>query len=187
MAIVGKNVVTLGLRGTVSELLVFKQLGGKTVVSQAPQKREREFTEGEKAHQGKFRQAILYGKSVNADATIKAEYKKQAEEDQSAYNVAVADFMNAPEIEEIDVSNYTGAVGSTIRIRATDDFLVTRVNVKIENDDATLAEQADAVLDANGVDWLFTAKKNNATLAGDKITITVNDSPGNATKQSQTL
>ena len=41
--------------------------------------------------------------------------------------------------------------------------------------------------DKNGLDWIFTAKKKNASLDGDKITITVNDMPGNEASKTQTL
>lgn len=57
-------------------------------------------------------------------------------------NVAVADFFNAPNIQEIDVSAYTGQIGSVIRVRATDDFNVNDVFVHITNADGSLVEEA---------------------------------------------
>jgi len=135
----------------------------------------------------KFQQATIYGKSVLTNAATKAAYEVKAEPGQSAYNVAVADFFHAPDIEEVDTTTYTGLVGSTIRVRATDDFKVAKVHVVIANTDGTLVEEADAVLQTNGIDWLFTAKKANASLAGDKITVTAYDNPHNSTVKLKTI
>lgn len=187
MAVVGKNIVTQGLSGMIGGTIVFRQVGKQTIVAAAPEKKERTATAGERAHRSKFGMAILYGKGVIADPTSKKEYGKQAEDGQSAYNVAVADFMNAPEIDEVDVTKYTGEIGSKIRVRAIDDFEVARVYIKIENPDGTIAEEGEAIADPNGLDYIFTAKKKNTSLDGDKITILVNDLPGNETKKEQTL
>ena len=87
----------------------------------------------------------------------------------------------------MDVSAYTGAKDSTIKVRCIDDFKVVSVYLKIENSDGSVADEGPAVLSANGLDWIFTAKKVNASLAGDKITITAMDKPGNETEESQLL
>ena len=41
--------------------------------------------------------------------------------------VAMSDYLNAPVIENIDVSKYKGVIGNIIAIQADDDFKVTRV------------------------------------------------------------
>ena len=187
MARVGRNIVTQGLSGMIGGTIVFRQVGDQTIVGQAPEKKEREISSNEKAHRAKFGRAILYGKSAVADPISKELYQKQAETGKSAYNVAVADFMNAPEIDEVDVRDYTGEIGSTIRVRATDDFQVNRVYVKIEGEDGSMVEEGEAVADPNGLDYLYTAKKKNVSLTGDKITIEVNDIPGNEALKTETL
>ena len=85
------------------------------------------------------------------------------------------------------MSNYTGEEGSTIRIKATDDFEVADVQVKIANADGTLVEVGNAVLQSDGLFWLYTATKLNESLQGDKITVTVSDIPGNNTIEEKTL
>ena len=187
MARVGRNIVTQGLSGMIGGTIVFRQVGDQTIVGQAPAKQDRIPSEDEKAHRIKFGQAILYGKSAISDPISKSMYQKQAKEGESAFNIAVADFMNAPEIDEVDVRDYTGEIGSTIRVRATDDFQVSRVYVKIEGEDGSMVEEGEAVADPNGLDYLYTAKKKNVSLTGDKITIEVNDIPGNETVKTQTL
>lgn len=101
----------------------------------------------------------------------------------STYNVAVADLLNAPDIEEINLSGYAGNPGDIIKITATDDFGVVAVNLKIENSDGTLVEQGAAV--NNGAEWIYTATTLNPDLTGDKITVTASDAPANLTEESK--
>lgn len=180
------NVVTHGLSGKI-DLLVFRSRGKKTIVSRVPQKSSQPPTAAQEAVKQKFQQAVLYGKSVNANPAQKAAYEDQAKEGQSAYNVAIADFFNAPDIEEINVADYTGAIGSKIIVKATDDFEVVKVHVKIENGNGSLVEEGDAVADAIGLNYTYTATIANASLAGDKITVTAFDNPNNETESSKTL
>lgn len=179
------NVVTHGLSGKI-DLLVFRQKNGKTVVSKAP-KEKTSLTVGQQQVNAKFQQAVIYAKAATADAALKAAYNEKTEAGQSAFNLAIADFFNAPNIQGVDVSNYTGQVGSKILINVTDDFKVTSVHVQINNSDGSLVEEGEAVQDANGITWVFTATQANASLAGDKIVVTATDNPGNDTTAEQTL
>lgn len=121
------------------------------------------------------------------DPDSKAEYAEKAAGGKTAYNVAVADFFSAPDIDEIDLSSYTGTVGDTIRVRATDDFKVTQVVVTIANADGSLVEEGEAVLQPNGLDWVYAATVDNPSLEGDRILVQAIDRPGNVTEQEQEL
>ncbi len=182
MAHVKNNLITKGISGMLGDTLVFKQVGKETIVSTKPQQ-PAELSDKQKAVRLRFQQAALYAKGQLADPASKAEYEKVAKADgdvfTTAYNVAVADFLSAPDIEEIDVSQYTGAVGSKIRVTVADDFKVKDVTVTIANPDGSLVESGPAVQQANLNEWLYTATVQNDTLAGDKITITAHDKPGN--------
>ena len=178
------NVVTHGLSGKVGDLLVFRQRAGKTVVAKAPPKRK-VTTEQQKEQQRKFQRAVLYAKSVIADsAGMGAVYNKAAKKGLTAYNVAVADFFHAPDIQNIDVSGYTGQPGDIIRIEITDDFAVKEVKVTITNADGSLVEKGFATPDAVGYLWIYTATATNDSLDGDKIEITASDLPGNVTQEA---
>jgi hypothetical protein len=187
MAKVGRNVVTTKLSGKLGDLIVFRTRGNRTYVASAPQKKDREPTQNQKEHQQHFQEAIVYGKGVIADPNLKATYQEAAGENQSAFNVAVADFMSAPQIEEIDLSNYHGNPGDTIRVRAVDDFMVVQVAVSIFNGDSSLVEEGTAVKQPNEIDWVYTTKEQNSNLTGDKIVIRVSDMPGNITSQEKML
>jgi hypothetical protein len=190
MAIVKNNIITQGLSGMLGGTLVFKSVGNKTIVSTTP-KQGGEPTDKQKAHRQRFQQAVLYAKAQLADETHKAEYEEAAKHQNelgiNAYSVAVADFLNAPDIVEVDLTNYHGNVGDTIRMRVTDDFKVVGVKVIIQNGDGSLVEQGNATVQSNGLDWVFTATVANASLDGDKILIQASDQPGNVTETTQTM
>lgn len=183
----GRNIILHGFSGRLGDTLVIRQRGGETILSAAPGERDTEPTEAQKVQQRKFQEAIIYGKTQMADAASKAEYEARADEMRSAFNVAVADFFNAPEIDEVDVTAYNGSAGSSIRVRAVDDFKVEQVHVSISNDDGSLVEAGDAVLQDNGLDWVYTATADNTETSGDKIVVRVSDKPGNITENETTL
>lgn len=188
MARVSNNIITQGLSGTIGGTLVFRQVGNQTVVSAAPKESDKAPTAKQLAHQERFQMAALYAKAQLADPTSKAEYEAaRNDESGNAYAIAVADFMQAPDIHTIDLSDYTGQVGDTISVRVTDNFKVMGVKLRIENADGSLVEETAAVRQTNGLDWVFTATAANASLIGDKITILATDKPGNLTKETRTL
>ena len=99
----------------------------------------------------------------------------------------MGDFSHAPDIDEIDVTQYKGAVGDTIRIRVTDDFKVKQVQLAIYNADGSLVESGDAVKQTNEIDWLYPATVVNETTAGDRMVIRASDQPGNIAEAEQAL
>ncbi|CAD7805290.1 hypothetical protein CHRY9390_01345 [Chryseobacterium aquaeductus] len=181
------NIVTHGLSGKVGDLLVFSQRNGKTVVSKVPKERTGELSEKQKQHKLKFQKAVLYAKSVLADPSKNQMYAAMADSSKgiTTYNVAVADLLNAPDIEEIDLSNYNGNVGDTIKIIVLDDFQVVSVTVRIENADGSLVEEGIAI--DNGAEWIYTATISNPDLSGDKITVKATDNPDNVTALTQDI
>ena len=110
-----------------------------------------------------------------ANPVIKEAYQADIEDVDTAYDVAVADFLNAPYINGIDVSHYTGQVNSYIQVRAVEDFEVKEVTVTIQNSDGTEVESGVAVQQDGGIWWRYTATTANESLAGDKIVIRVSD------------
>ena len=105
----------------------------------------------------------------------------------TVYNLAIADVFHAPEVRELDASAYTGATGSTIRVRAIDDFKVNAVQVSIFSAANELLEQGAAVPDSNGMDWTYTATTDNPVITGCTIKVQASDLPGNATVKEQVL
>lgn len=127
----------------------------------------------------RLQQAVVYGK-----AALKDFFKKDLYEADSGsgnpFDVAFADFLNAPSIDAIDFSEYNGKIGSRILITVVDDFKVTAVHLQIQNADGSMADEGYATQGLFETEWIFTATRNNPVIAGDKITVTASDLPGNA-------
>lgn len=178
-----KNDVVLGMKGKFGKMFVFKQVAGKTIAARAPGPSTAEPTPAQLAQRARFQQAILYGQSVVAAPDVKKQYDAAAPEGRSGFTVAVADFMHAPNISQIDLTTYSGQVGDKIRLQVTDDFKVKSVKVTIENGDGSLVEEGNAVQVGDGPEWVYTATTANGSIDGDKITVSATDNPANLTTQ----
>ena len=186
------NIVTDGLSGKLGNTIVFRQRGGKTIVASKPTKRKRELSEAQKNHHRRFRAASSYAKQAIQNPELKAAYQQQAAADQSAYNVAIANYMNRPEIANLDLSIYTGGKGDALVVEVTDDYMVADVEVAIYSKAGTLLEQGPAQLDGNGISrgtpaWIYTTQKANGQLNGSKLVIRASDLPGNTTEKTAVL
>lgn len=136
----------------------------------------------------RIQQAAFYGHDVHQDPDKKATYAAGIDEIlRSPYAVAVADYLNAPNITNVDFSGYHGKIGDCIVVEATDDFAVHHVHVRIQNPDGSLVEEGDATPQPDGCTFHYLATATNVSLAGDKITITAADNPGNETTRLEEL
>jgi len=180
MAQVRNNIIIKGLSGSIGNQLVFKQdKAGRTIVGAPPSiDPDRTYSEAELERQEVFRDATVYAKGAKGEAV----YIEKAEgTPMSAYNVAIADWFHGPEIREIDIENWSGAVGEVIRIQVVDNVKVAKVNVVISNSEGAVLEQGVAV-PAEGA-WLTyttTATAQN----GAQLVVTAEDLPGNVTDMS---
>jgi len=134
-----KNIVTSGFSGKLGNELVFKQVNGETIVASAPIKSEKDPSPAQEAQREKFKEAAIYAKSALQDADVKQQYLEQAHrrKHSSAFAVAVKDYFIEPKIKDIDVSQYSGAIGEKIHIKAVDDFKVASVGVVIKDGNDT--------------------------------------------------
>jgi hypothetical protein len=106
----------------------------------------------------------------------------------SAYLVAMSDYLKAPEVKSVDTTGYTGAVGQSIIVKATDDFQVRVVNVIIEDAAGNELERGAAVTTEDILfGWLYTTTAVNPALAGTKVIVSVSDVAGNRTEKTFTL
>ncbi|MBC8082056.1 MAG: hypothetical protein H7Z21_02490 [Hymenobacter sp.] len=182
------NALTQGLSGKVSGLVFRQNANGTVSVGDAPRPSTKAPTAGALAQRQKFQQAAFYGRTVQQDPAQKAAYEAGVDANAtSAYIVAVADYLNAPSIRQVDFAAYRGQPGDVITIQATDDFALAQVRVQIQNPDGTLVEEGAATAEPDGFTFRYAATAANPALAGDKITVTVTDTPGNATTQQATL
>ncbi|HEX3009511.1 MAG TPA: hypothetical protein VHO90_18035 [Bacteroidales bacterium] len=181
------NIITDGLRGKVGRSIVFRQFNGETIVSKSPTTSNRTATASQLKQRDHFQEGVIYGKTVVVTPELRAQYESAVPEGKSVYKIALADFLKAPKIRNVDVSKYTGQIGSLIKVRAVDDFIVKSVHIAISNSDGSLVEQGEAVKAANGVDWEYKATTNNTSTEGDKIVILASDLPGNVAESGRSF
>ena len=177
MAKVDKNIVVTGLSGSLGDQLVIQEgRGGQTIVRTKPKPSGKAQTEAQAAHQERFREGAAYAKQAIKTEALYAE--KAAGTVQTAYNVALADFLHPPEIVDVDLSAYSGKTGETIRIKAQDNVLVKAVNVVIAAADGTVVESGAASAIASQMGWWEYVTTAAASGNGIKVLAVAQDLPG---------
>jgi hypothetical protein len=160
--------------------LVYRNVRGNVVVSRKPDTSNVVSSESQIAHRERFKQAAAYGKSVMADAETRALYEAAAKSKNiPVFALTIADFFNAPTIDSLDLSDYTGQVHEPINIMACDDFGVANVSVSIADQTGNVIEAGNAVETAAGSGhWVYTAAATVATGVTVTVTAIATDRPG---------
>jgi len=179
MAKVKLNPVLEQLRGQVGDLL-FKRYGDEVVISRKPDMEGVEPSEAQLAQRERFRHATLYGKLALADPEAKALYVEAAEaKGQPVFALLVADFFNAPAVEEVDLSAYGGQAGDEIVILARDDFDVAGVQVAIsDGGGAAIEDGAATETPARSGRWVYATGESVPAGTTVRIAVTASDRPG---------
>jgi hypothetical protein len=172
------------VRGTYGRL-VFKQHYGRMIVARKPALSGLPPTEPQVRQRERFAAANKYATAVLADAGRRAPYVEAAKaRNVNPFGLAMGDFLNLPEVKEIDLAEYFGRVGDPIKITAVDDFGLVAVKVTIRNEAGTTLEQGLAT----EVDdrWVYRA----TTVAPSDQTLTIEaeakDRPGHERARSET-
>ena len=181
MAKADNSAITGKFSGTINKQLVFRQWQGTTVVGHFPRPKTGADSPAQEGIKSKFLVASRYAKSVvnNPDPGLANEYAKMLKPRQNVYSRAMGDFLTKPVVTEINTRNYRGQAGNTITVRAVDDFRVAQVLVEIYDPVGTLLEEGIALVDANGIDFTYTATQANSAVTGTTIKAIAIDVPGN--------
>ena len=164
-----------GMSGQLGEM-VFRELRGETIISRKPAL-STAVTVEQLAHRERFKQAAAYGKSALANQTTRQLYEEAAKsKNMPVFAMTVADFFNAPVIDNVDLSVYHGHEGSFITISARDDFDVVRVHVSISDDASNPIESGEAVLDSGS--WVYTITEGVSAGTNVIVNVVATDRPG---------
>ena len=99
----------------------------------------------------------------------------------TAYSIAVTDWSGAPDVLEIDVDDWTGEIGQTIRVKARDNVMVARVSVVIRDAEENVLEMGEAVQSEAGSDWWDYTTKSLVPMSPFPIVEAIaQDLPGNS-------
>src|SRR5258706_12555290 len=173
--------------GLLGESATVRQVRGKIVTKNGPHRQPGrptptgKDTSKHEAAMERFLDASQYARQQISLAESKQMYgKRVTSKKRSAYVVAMTDYLISPKVRVIDVVDYHGTIGNTITVKATDDFMVTKVKVVITNAAGALIEEGEAGPDTLKVNrWGYNATAANPTLAGTKIRAVAYDRPGN--------
>jgi hypothetical protein len=137
MAKVKNNPIIEGISGSVGNM-VFRQLpNGETWVSGKHDFSHQKFSQGQKSHQRRFQEAAAYAREAAKSHSIYA--KLAAGTVKSPYNWALSDWFNPPVIHTIK------RMGNLIRVEASDNVMVVKVQVTILDAKGKVLEQGQAV------------------------------------------
>jgi hypothetical protein len=179
------NGIVEGLHGKFGNI-VFRRSQGGMIMSRRPDRSGAVLTEGQIAHQQRFREAAAYASSALADPDTRAYYETAGKaRHKPAFALAVGDFLKAPVIGAIDLAEYSGQIGGKIAIIATDDIGVAGVSVTIRNaTDNSVIEQGVALDDAGK--WRYTTTAVAPAGASLAVEVMATDRPGNKAVKIET-
>jgi hypothetical protein len=166
-----------GFSGKIGDLIFRTLPDGNTIVSRAPKKRtwkekqraKRKRSAAQNAHTSHFRKGVYYAKEA---ARILPVYQERAAATPTwtAYNHAMHDWFHPPQIGCLAQKD------GFLLVEATDDVLVTRVQITILDDEGRVLEAGQAVRQ-EGDWWEFASRVRGRTVIAEAW-----DLPGNVTK-----
>ena len=158
--------------------VVFKKYQDRTIIAEKAQPKQPN-TPAQQATKQNFRLAALYGKTVMANPETKAGYAAAAAAKKvPVFSLIVADFLNPPVVDQIDLSAYTGKTGDLIKVWAHDEYKVTGVQIIIRDNNGTTLEQGAAVLSDTDGSWDYTATTNLSADEHVAIEVDASNLPG---------
>lgn len=181
MAKADNNLILSHLSGSIGGQLTVRQSGGSTIVSKKQRKTKKRLSEKQIYVKAHFKETSYRAMLLLEDPDMFAFYDSVKGPGQTAYNMAVRDVYNPPEITGIRTDQYLGKAGDKIVVRAIDVFRVYRVTVAIYSAKDVLLEEGDAIVARNGKDWTYTTTKENKILKGLKLKVMAEDVPENKT------
>ena len=171
------------VRGRIGKFVLRKN-GEDTALGRMPTASLKAPTAAQLEVHAQFRAAAAYAKRMLADPIHGPRYVAAAHaKGMRTRAFAFRDFFKEPVVQQIDVSDYHGAIGQLIKVQAYDDFEVTGVHVAVLDGENAVIFQGPAVL-TNEL-WQLAAPVGIAV--GEEVTIraTATDRPGHTGTLSQ--
>jgi hypothetical protein len=181
------NIITHGYHGKVGDQFVFRVRGSKSMICAKPERSNVVRSQAQIDQTRRFSGAVHYAQNAMNDPVKKAVYEARADQDNSAFNCAVADFLSKPWIDQIDAIDYAGHIGDKIRVIASDNVKASSVNLSITSGAGTELESGACVFDSEGMNWIYTATTAQSPVAGLKLIAVVRDMPGHVVEKTLNL
>src|SRR5215216_4950770 len=127
-----------GLSGKLGNQFVLRTLrDGRTVVCNIPNFSNRKLSKDQKEHHKRFKAASAYAKRASRSLAIYAQLAEGTMK--NAYNIALGDWFHPPVIHRVERK------GSVIRVQASDDVMVTSVQMLVLDEKGKTVEKGEAI------------------------------------------
>ena len=136
-----------------------------------------ELTPKQKAARKRFLSATKFGKRVMRNPELLAAYSPASKNSLNPYVLAVTNYLTPIEVDDVNVSGYTGAIGDKIIVEAEDLVAITGVTITIEDSTGALVERGDCVNDPEFDNWVYTVTEGVDSVTGFYITARVTNYP----------
>lgn len=94
MAKITLNQIVTDVRGKVGEFVFRRTHTGKVILSKAPDMSNVKWSEAQKTHRQRFKEAVAYAKDAMAVPEVRAVYEKMAaEQHKRPFDMAVSDYF----------------------------------------------------------------------------------------------
>jgi hypothetical protein len=176
------------VRGKLGRIVIKQSKNGQMFISQLPEKTNDRPSQAQVAQRESFAKASDYAAAIRADETARAFYEDLAQRRKTTVRaLCMGDYLKAPTIHRLDVSDYNGRIGDPIYIRANDDVGVVAVNVLLTRADGTPIESGKAVEQRAGSGfWKYVATVHVPLGTDICISASAFDRPGNRAVVSAT-
>ena len=174
-----------GMQGVMDDV-IYKRFEDQTISVSKPKPFTGPPTAAQVRARERFTEAASYATAVMRDPVRLPVYAAAAKAigRQSVFPVIMGDFLNLPEVKEIDLVGYNGRVGDAIKIKAVDDFEVVSVKVTIRN--AAGATLEEGLATKGDTRWIYLAQSVAPTDQTLTIEAEASDRPGNQRSLSET-
>lgn len=174
MALVKNSILFQLVRGTLGKEITIYERNDQIIMAKKRGKSKKKPTPKQLEARYKMRLAAVLAVNILKDPELKAYYKSKAGPGQNAYNMAVKDAYNSPEIQNIKLDD------DTVIVTAKDEFRVAEVEIRVVDADGVIQDIGKACLGRNGVDWNYKV----ATLPEKgRIIVSAVDLLGNETRK----
>ena len=172
MSVTCTNPIICGLHGKLGDQVIIRTWAGRTVVSNIHDYTNAKWTEAQVANRDKFCLAVKWAKSILSNEKVYRYYKKKAKGAQTAYNVAIGDYMKHLKLQS-DFSQYGGAEGGRIRFSLDSIFGASSVTVSLISGGNHVTESGPAKATDNGHAWVYDVKKTDPAKMPSSVSVTL--------------
>jgi hypothetical protein len=158
------------MRGRIGRVVLRQRPDGTFIISGTPSYRKGKASPKQKAHRERMKDAAQYAKWADDVYPIYAQLAKGNDKWLSPYNVALSDWFHAPVIHCVERRE------GLICVEASDNVLVTKVQVSVLDEEGSVLETGEAVPGEENW-WAFVSSAEGTTIVAEAW-----DLPGNVSR-----